>query len=276
MKIAGVVVLYNPDESVILNIDSYIKDIELLYVFDNSEIKTELIVEIEKINKVKYFSVGKNMGIGYALNYVCEMAVKEGYDWLLTMDQDSYFEPNGVLKMIGEFEKKFGRDKEKIGIISPLIVYEGDKAENEVNENFQKISIAINSGGILNLKAFLKAGKFREDYFLDRIDFEYSLRLRKQGYELLRYNGSRLHHKLGSLKVYNFLLFKIRVTNHHPTRHYYMTKNAINIIKNYFKFFPSHCLYEIKSVIFDFCKVILFEKDKFEKIKMIFKGISDS
>jgi rhamnosyltransferase len=122
MKIAGVVVLYNPDESVIGNINSYIKDLELLYVFDNSEVKNELIEKLKKINKVKYFSVGKNVGIGFALNYVCDIAVKEGYDWLLTMDHDSYFEPNGVLKMIGEFEKKIGRDKEKIGVISPLIV----------------------------------------------------------------------------------------------------------------------------------------------------------
>lgn len=276
MKIAGVVVLYNPDDSVVLNINSYIKDIELLYVFDNSEVKTNLIEEIKKINKVKYFSVGKNMGIGYALNYVCDIAVREGYDWILIMDQDSCFEPNGVLKMTSEFEKNIGLDKEKIGVISPLIVYEGDKMEDEGNGNFRKIPIAINSGSLLNLKAFLNAGKFREDYFLDRIDFEYSLRLKKFGYELLRHCGSRLYHKLGNLKVYNFLGFKIRVTNHNPIRHYYMTKNAIDIVKNYFKYFPFHCIYEMKSIVFDLCKVVLFEKDKFKKIKMIFKGIFDS
>ncbi len=40
ISIAGVVVLYNPDESVVNNIQSYIQDIEILFVVDNSEEKT--------------------------------------------------------------------------------------------------------------------------------------------------------------------------------------------------------------------------------------------
>ena len=45
IKLAGVVVLYNPDDNYIDNINSYINDIDLLYIIDNSEkrIKFQII-----------------------------------------------------------------------------------------------------------------------------------------------------------------------------------------------------------------------------------------
>lgn len=37
IHLAGVVVLYHPDESVLQNIQSYLSDLDKLYVIDNSE-----------------------------------------------------------------------------------------------------------------------------------------------------------------------------------------------------------------------------------------------
>jgi len=45
MKIAGVIVLYNPNEEVIDNIKSYLEDIEILYAVDNSETKKDEIIK---------------------------------------------------------------------------------------------------------------------------------------------------------------------------------------------------------------------------------------
>ena len=45
MKVAGVVVLYHPDESVLENIKTYIDDIDLLFAVDNSDKKNIKIVE---------------------------------------------------------------------------------------------------------------------------------------------------------------------------------------------------------------------------------------
>jgi len=278
MNLAGLVVLYNPDKKVIENIKTYLYDINLLYIFDNSEFKNNFILDFVKENnkKIKYIRPGENKGLGYAYNYVCHMAMKEGYNWILIMDQDSYFGNGDLEKMINVLEKDSGYFKKSVGILCPVIVYEGENIRLEKKDEFDKILIGINSGSILNLDAYKKVGNFREDYFLDRIDFEYSLRLNKYGYRILRYRGAFLYHKLGNLEIKNILGFKIRVTHHNPLRHYYMTRNAIDIVKNYFFIFPGHCLYEIRSILTDMIKVSLFEKDKLAKIKMIFKAILNS
>ena len=40
MKLAGVVVLYNPDQKVLDNISSYIDELDVLYLVDNSNADT--------------------------------------------------------------------------------------------------------------------------------------------------------------------------------------------------------------------------------------------
>ena len=54
MKVAGVVTLYNPDNSINQNIKSYINDIDFLFVVDNSssnKIDENVIAEIEYLSR---------------------------------------------------------------------------------------------------------------------------------------------------------------------------------------------------------------------------------
>ena len=93
-KIEGVVVLYHPDAVIIDNIGTYINELECLYVIDNSETYTDSIVEqLRYLSNVKYINNGGNKGIANALNAGAKLASAAGAAWLLTMDQDSKFEP---------------------------------------------------------------------------------------------------------------------------------------------------------------------------------------
>ncbi|PIX27897.1 MAG: glycosyltransferase family 2 protein, partial [Candidatus Huberarchaeum crystalense] len=76
MKIAGVIVLYNPNEEVIDNIKSYLEDIEILYAVDNSETKKdEIIKKIESFNKIVYIDNNGNQGMSAALNIAARLAI---------------------------------------------------------------------------------------------------------------------------------------------------------------------------------------------------------
>ncbi|HRI19294.1 MAG TPA: glycosyltransferase, partial [Panacibacter sp.] len=97
MKIAGAVILYYPDENITRHILSYIHVLDKLYVADNSENKNNALFEqIIKIKNVVYLHDGENKGIASRLNQAAKLAIEEGCEWLLTMDQDSYFEKNTV------------------------------------------------------------------------------------------------------------------------------------------------------------------------------------
>jgi len=64
MRIAGVVVLYNPPINVLPNINSYRNQVDTLFVVDNSEEQDkELIQHICSLDHVTYIWNGENLGI---------------------------------------------------------------------------------------------------------------------------------------------------------------------------------------------------------------------
>ena len=96
IKLAGMVTLYNPTDEDIKNINSYIKDIDVLYVIDNTEGKDNKD-RLPKNEKIKYYFKNENVGVATALNEAARMAIKDGYKYLLTNDQDTFFK-KGVVK----------------------------------------------------------------------------------------------------------------------------------------------------------------------------------
>ena len=97
-KIAAVTVLYNPTKKIIQNISGYIDKVDKVYVIDNSNDSNEKLLIDNK--KIEYLPNYTNLGISNSLNKACNLAIDEGYEFLLTMDQDSLFEKNEFQKMI--------------------------------------------------------------------------------------------------------------------------------------------------------------------------------
>ena len=124
-SIAGVVVLFDPEENVVENINSYLDQIDLLFIVDNSKNFNETIADYYKNNsKVEYVYNGENLGIAAALNVGVKKAVGEGFKYLLTMDQDSKVPPDLVKNLL----ECFSLDS-CIAIVSP---------EHYQNKNLQK------------------------------------------------------------------------------------------------------------------------------------------
>ena len=91
----GIVILYHPDvDQIKINISRYLPYIDKLLLWDNTPndngYKDELISIDEK--KIIYKTDGRNRGISAALNYAVTFAANNKFDFLLTMDQDSYLQ----------------------------------------------------------------------------------------------------------------------------------------------------------------------------------------
>ena len=61
LKIAGIVTLYNPTDEDISNINTYLKDIDRLYIVDNTEGKDNKD-RIPKSKKIEYIFKNENLG----------------------------------------------------------------------------------------------------------------------------------------------------------------------------------------------------------------------
>jgi len=270
LKIAGVVVLYNPDDTVLENIKSYINQVEKLYIYDNSDVKnTALIEALNRTGHCHYISFSKNEGIAKALNYSAELAISEGYDFLLTMDQDSIVPDRMIVRMldsVGEYVN--------IAIISPVHCnrYHTEKYSNSETED---ILVAFTSGNLVNLNAFEKIGKFKEEYFIDYVDIEYCLRIHEYKYRVVQVNNAKLIHNEGNLNQENFFGRIVYTYNHAPLRWYYKSRNFFYMTKEYKKKFPEFFQRENKLHLNSIIKIILYENEKLEKLKWIVKGVYD-
>lgn len=265
-KIYGVVVLYNPNISeVINNINSYIEELDKLYMIDNSEKENYIKLESYMKNKrnIEYIWLEENKGIAKALNLGKNKAINEDVNYFLTMDQDSSFK-NNFSKMIEWIIKNENLIKE-VAIISPT--HSTKEKETQKKNEVEEKEIIMTSGNVLNLELIKKIGDFNEDFFIDEVDHEFCYRIREKGYKILCLNNIQLNHKLGDLKNYYFF----SITNHNYIRRYYITRNRLYMTKK----FPKVKRKYLFNIFFDFFKIIFFEDDKKRKIKYSILGIKD-
>lgn len=274
LRIAGTVILYNPDKDVVENIKSYLADIEILYVVDNSEVSdSKIIDQILQLDKVVYLNNGKNLGIAAALNIAAGKAIESGYDFLLTMDQDS-FATSGMLDAM--LDSVTGEDLTKIGIIAPFQVDDFDD-KRAGSEKYEIIISTMTSGNLLNLQIYKHIGKFREDFFIDQVDIEYCFNLAKRGYLVVRANKAILLHSLGNITRVKFLNRQLRTSNHPALRRYYMTRNRFCVWHEYQSLEAAKETIAKDKICFrgEIRNILLMEKDKVAKLFMIAKGYID-
>ncbi|WP_052746044.1 glycosyltransferase family 2 protein [Sulfurovum lithotrophicum] len=265
MRVAAVVVLYNPADEIQENIDSYIDQVDTVYAVDNSDDKNEsLINELKQTGKIVYVDNGGNKGIANALNVGANKATEDGYDFLLTMDQDSRVSE----KMLSTMLECLGTvDIPTLGILSP---FHASKIHTVSREHgcIEK-KVVMTSGNLLSLKAYRKTGPFLEELFLDYVDNEYCLRLQRHGYRVIQVSEAILFHKLGELSLRQLFGKNIYCYNYPPVRYYYRARNVIAIHKKLEVAWGT-------EILRDMIKIFLYEKNKLQKFLYICYGMIDA
>lgn len=277
MKYAAIIVLYNPNKQVVNNIKTYINKIEKVYVIDNSiNNNKDLFVGFKNIEYIPNFD---NFGVAKALNIGAQKAIKDKFNWLLTMDQDSFFYLNSfdnLIKYIEEAKKskktsdELKIDFNKIGIVSPRHITLKNKKEKKLGT--ENVLMIMTSGNLINLDAYKKCGGFKDWLFIDCVDFDYCLNLRNHGYEILQLNEVELKHNLGNLKSYRFFNKLVFSSNHDAIRRYYIVRNRYYLNEIYKNKYPYWCELELKQTKKEIIKILLFENDKINKLRLMLKG----
>jgi rhamnosyltransferase len=261
-ELAGVVVAYRPGASAAANIASYRAGLGFLAIVDNSPGPNPALRELAEPGRCAYLWDGRNQGMAAALNLGAGLALERGADWLLTMDQDSRFAPGALERLAA-----FAREREGAGIVSPW--HRLDAEERPPSAPWEEIRVAMTSGNLLDLRAYRAAGPFLEKLFIDYVDHEYCLRLRRAGYRNFRVNGAVLEHSLGSLSRERFLAWTARPTHHSAERRYYTTRNRLFVMREYPAYAPTEAWFWVREL----GKMAVFEKDRYRKLKYMAKGL---
>jgi len=271
-KVAAIVVLYNPEPDVLKNVNSYIDQVDKLFVVDNSDIANDTLGEkIRNLSRSEYISNQTNVGIAAALNIGVNKAIDEGFEYLLTMDQDSEAPPS----MISNLMECFAVDN-KIAIVSPILYHpKGRKVTYTIDKPFEQVITVWTSGNLIKLNIIKSIGGFKEELFIDYVDHEFCLRLNQMGFKVYVCNNTILKHNLGKIEEVNLIFRKVYPTNHSAIRLYYRARNRFYVKQTYKDVSPEFFKQDNKDFWKSFLKVILFEKNKLKKVKCFVKGYLD-
>lgn len=248
-KICAGIVLYEPEINLLKrNIKKVLPQVEEMYLFDNgSKNSKEVYREIKKsFPTINYFQSHKNKGIAYGLNWLLKKADQQGYDWCLTLDQDSICSSN----MISEYRKYI--NYKDVGIISPFVLNNSKISLEEYfnlklpdYEYIKDPMDCITSGSLTNVKIFKKLGGVNSKLFIDFVDSELNCKILDANYKILRANKAFLIQQMGKahpVKLFSWLhkktnkeIFrKLKVaTVYTDQRLYYSARNSKYIRKKY-------------------------------------------
>ncbi len=269
VRIITGIVLFNPEMNRLKeNVDAIYKKTQQIVFIDNGSDNIKQTEELlSSYEGIKIIRNDTNLGIARALNQICEYAMDNGADYVLTLDQDSVC-PDSI---IDEYKKYIS---DKSGIICPVIKDRNHNL-NQVSgvEDVTEIEKCITSASLLNLQAWESVNGFDESMFIDGVDFDICMRIRKKGYSIFRVNSVVLIHEIGRITVRRFLLWKVMVKNHSAFRKYYIARNTVYLARK------QGSAKKIAKSFFQVAKqwlcVLFYESEKKNKLVKIQKGFFD-
>jgi len=273
----AILVTYYPDADVLQNLDALRPQVSHLLVVDNGSSPSALnsLRSAAKTLNFELLENGDNLGIGAALNIGVRRAQSLGLPWVFLFDQDSRVTPGFVTAMQQTFTTS--RWGDRLTLLVPS--YMDMRSETPLPRQFLPsggLEFTMTSGSLFRTQTFAQHGLFAEELFIDGVDHEYSLRLRRAGLILDECPTAVLLHSPGT-PVSHVIAGKFRFnsTNYSPIRRYYQERNKLWIYKHYFSEFPGYCFRLSTTSAKDFVKILFFESNKRQKLAFFFRGILD-
>lgn len=227
--IAGIV-LYNPDINRLLdNIQNIFPQVDCLILVENGSKDLSYLDKLKEYKGILIVKNRGNMGIAYALNQILGYAYSHGYQWALTLDQDSVVTDN----FISTYKDIATDEMGILGCWCDDRNFKWDETHNIKRGTFEN-PWCITSGSFTNTKAWKECGGFDTGMFIDWVDWEICLSMKNAGYKIYKTFKTKLIHEAGK----NTRLVKVRhhimqVLNQPVFRNYYYYRNRIYIARKY-------------------------------------------
>lgn len=262
MKLAAVIVTYHPNiQEVKHNIETFVNDVDLLIVWDNSTAHVDLNYTKQLYPNILLYQDGENIGLSKAYNNAIQIAQNHGCTHIMTMDQDSTFE-------------NFAEYRRQIESFSdPAVGIFTCPVNNDIETNGYRETTVCQSSSVYTLEMLDSIGGFREDFFIGMVDAEMSLRAMERGYRIYQITGCNLIHHIGSGRKKKILGHQVEVSDYSPLRHYYDSRNRILMWHEFpYDCSTKHKLQHIWSRFKLIIKILLFEKQPWGKAHAIVRG----
>jgi rhamnosyltransferase len=277
--VAAVVVTYGPDTGFPERLARTAGQVGRVIMVDNRASESaQRALRGLRGPRVELIENPRNLGVGAALNQGVRRAAALGYAWVLTLDQDSEIDADLVDGLARVYAAcPFG---ERVGLLNANARsrHSGQVAVRcrPSEEGYTEAATAITSGSLVRVRAYEEAGPYREDFFIDGVDLEHCLRLRRLGWRILVACRPLMTHAAGSMAERRVGRRVVVVPNAAPWRYYYVTRNLLRIFGAYAWREPGWVALAAVNMGKTVVKMVLFEDHRAAKFGCMTIGAWDA
>jgi rhamnosyltransferase len=292
-EVVILVVTYEGEQTIGQLLDSCMADLDrtdrrLLILDNGSKDQTIDVVRSYGLPVAQIEPIGRNVGVAKAFNLGVSKACELGAEWLFILDQDSICGKNCLGRLLQTARRLASSGKVGAVCATPRSLLFQDVVHFPYrwdgrtfkpvcddltgdSEPVVSIDSSISSGTLYRLEALSSVGGFREDYFIDFVDHECHMRLRRKGWTLWWEKRAWIYHRLGSIQKATPDGLWIE---HAPFRYYYMARN---MLEGYWRLGGIKALFPFACMMKRHVRLIRrYGERPRESILFIIKGLGDA
>lgn len=268
----AIVTAFRPDQRLAAVVTSARAQCDLVLVVDNTpagEPGAEQLLSGE--DRVVVERSGRNLGLAGALNLGVDRAgAAAAY---LLLDQDSVV-PDGLVDRLDAH-----LTDASIGVATP--VPWDATADRPLDPRaahrpeLADLPVAITSGMLVRAETLADVGSFREDFFVDSIDQDFCLRVRRAGWRVVQDRRVRLPHSLGDTRWRGWGPLRLRSTSHPTWRLYWTARNGVVLARENWRAEPLWVATSLALLGYVAVTVLLFEPPRLTRLARMARGARD-
>ena len=270
MKILAVVVTYYPEKELLeKNVSAFIEHVYKVLIWENTPESEKLQYRFVHGDKIEYCGDGVN-SISHGLNYGWHYAKDHGYDYLLTMDQDSVLINFAAMK---DYAKSHFHERI---IIGPSLNMDEIQFESVKKDKIEAkiVDTLITSGSLFRVVILNELEGWDEKLIIDGVDTDLILRAELKSIFPYQVKNCNLRQRFGKPQVRYFLGKRHEFSIYSSNRLKSIVRAHIYLIRKYKsmpfgmrKYIVRH--YFVEKLI----EIIQFESHKISKILAMLIGI---
>ena len=272
-RVAGGVLAYHPDVTILRNIAALLEQVDAVYVVNNSpgEAATQVLAPLVSVSDVEVIELEGNLGVGGGFNAGIRRALNADAEYVWIFDQDSTVAPRMLRALLSHVDD-YGVHT---GIVGPALraaetgrVYPADSGVGAARRH-----TLISSGSLFSRELLEDIGLHDEWMFVDYVDHDICLRACAAGYTNLKVFDTVLDHRFGDSEPARLLGRNVYLANYSPLRLYYQSRNRVVLLRRFGPrgWFGEDCWFTLKA----WTKIVLFETQRGSKTAAALRGLWD-
>lgn len=285
----AVIVSHEPDDRLDAVLDAALAQCSRVVLVDNGSsesVRRRLRERAGAAPALTLIENDENLGLAAAQNQGLEIARSQGADWILLLDDDSVPAPDMVARLLDRWRAL--SDRKRVGLLSPRL----SDAEGTLKPYLLSSAtgwdlrrgrmvpgavvrdgvFAIASGSLIRREVLDVAGPMAGPFFIDYIDIEFSLRLRRAGFEIVGIGDAVLTHRLGEFHETEVLGRRVALNTHAAWRRRLIHRNRVRVWRRFAGAVPAWVAWDVTAALYDVWKAAVYETDRAAKLRAILGG----